>query len=212
MLLSNIYLKYIYEFMKKLLLILVLGLTSLVTFAQRAQVKFKNDIFNGVYSEVYEQPIWITYRVSCPNGTASREGMDFYTNDTIKTSDNADYADNIYDKGHLAPAADFNCDKQTLFKTFTYLNCALQNQYLNRGVWRFLELHERELAKQHADITVRIDVIFSAKSIKLPTGSTVPDGFTKTIYLNGKPFECYYFANTTPEKDKKYTDYIIKCK
>ena len=148
--------------MKKLLLILIMILPSLVIFAQRAQVKFRNDIFNGVYSEVYEQPLWVTYRVMCPNGTASREGMDFYVNDSIKTSDDQDYANNEYDKGHIAPAADFNCDKKMLFETFSYLNCALQQENLNRGVWRFLEIHERDLAKSNSNVTVRVELIFSA--------------------------------------------------
>jgi endonuclease G len=59
-----------------------------------------------------------------------------------------DYLNNVYDRGHLAPAADFNCDLATLRKTFTYLNCALQYDELNRGVWRLLEEHERVLAKK----------------------------------------------------------------
>mgnify|MGYP003342159957 CR=1 FL=1 len=200
--------------MKKTFGFLVLSILffNLSSQTLRENVKIKTKLFWIEYSERLEQPTSIQYTVICPNGTASRSGMDFYTNDSIHTSDNADYANNVYDKGHMAPAADFNCDKVTLFKTFSYLNCALQNQYLNRGVWRFLELHEREVAKQNSDVTVRIDVVFSAKSIKLATGSTVPDGFTKTIYINGKPSECYYFPNTTPEKDKKYTDYLVKCK
>ncbi len=136
--------------------------------------------------------------------------MDFYINDSIKTSDDFDYANNQYDKGHLAPAADFNCDKQMLFKAFSYLNCALQQENLNRGVWRFLELHERELAKSGAVVVVNINLSFSAKSIKLPTGATVPDGFTKTITVNGKVTEKYYFPNVAPVKGKKYPDYMIK--
>jgi len=198
--------------MKKILPLMFLGLL-LVTqqlFAQRPQAAFKNELFTGVYSEVYEQPLWITYKVLCPAGTASREGMDFYTNDSIKTSDDLDYAANEYDKGHLAPAADFNCDKKMLFQTFSYLNCALQQENLNRGIWRFLELHERELAKTGASVSVRIELIFSSKSKKLPTGATIPDGFTKIIMVNSKVIEKYYFPNTAPEKGKKYLDYSVK--
>ena len=78
--------------MKKNLLLIFFGLLLITqqAFAQRAQVAFKNELFSGVYSEVYQQPLWITYKVLCPNGKASREGMDFYTNDSIKTSDHLD--------------------------------------------------------------------------------------------------------------------------
>ena len=131
-----------------LLLIALLFSTNLIfSQALRDSVKVKTDIYEVIYSEKLEQPRFIKYEVLCPTGTASRAGMDFYTNDTIKTSDNLDYAKNLYDKGHLAPAADFNCTKDMLKKTFSYLNCALQDQYLNRGVWRMLEEYERELAK-----------------------------------------------------------------
>lgn len=200
--------------MKKQLLIIIITLFAFTQglVAQRAQVKFKNDIFSGVYSEVYQQPLWVTYNVLCPNGSASREGMDFYINDSIVTSDNLDYADNEYDKGHLAPAADFNCDKPTLLKTFSYLNCALQQENLNRGAWRFLELHERDLAKKGGVVTVKIELVFSGKSKKLPTGATIPDGFIKTISVNGVVTECYYFPNIAPPKGAKYTNYLTKCK
>lgn len=198
--------------MKKHLLLIFFGLLLITqqAVAQRIKVAFKNELFTGVYSEVYEQPLSITYKVLCPSGAASREGMDFYVNDSIKTSDDLDYANNEYDKGHLAPAADFNCDKKMLFKTFSYLNCALQQENLNRGVWRFLELHERELAKSGAVVVVSIDLAFSANSKKLSTGATVPDGFTKTITVNGKVIEKYYFPNVAPVKGKKYLDYMIK--
>ena len=74
-------------------------------FAQkRDSVRVKTPIFNVIYSEKLEQPLWMEYKVSCPGGKASRAGMDFYVNDSIHTSDALDYSNNIYDKGHLAPA------------------------------------------------------------------------------------------------------------
>ena len=164
--------------MKKLLLSLFLF--PLVVFAQRDSVYVKTDIFTAVYSEVLQQPKWVTYTVQCPNGKTPRTGMDFYTVPDIITSDNADYVDNVYDKGHCAPAADFNCTKEMLYKTFSYVNCVLQNQYLNRGVWRLLEAYERDLAAT-TGVTVKIKMVYSSNSIKLPTGATVPNGFYKII-------------------------------
>jgi DNA/RNA endonuclease G (NUC1) len=96
-----------------------------------------------------------------------------------KTSDTRDYLNNVYDRGHLAPAADFNCDLASLRKTF-YLNCALQYDELNRGVWRLLEEHERVLAKKYkVDIEVRC--VFSNKSIKLKTEQLYRMDFIKLL-------------------------------
>jgi endonuclease G len=194
--------------MRKILFALLL--TPVLATAQlRDSVRIKTDIYEVIYSEKLESPRWVKYTVLCPNGTASRSGMDFYTNDSVKTSSNEDYVKNEWDKGHMAPAADFNCDKEMLRKTFSYLNCALQNQYLNRGVWRMLEEQERVWAQKETT-TVTINLVFDKTSYRLPTGATVPNGFLKTICLekSGKKIK-FYFPNMTPTKEK-YTEYEIK--
>lgn len=168
----------------------------------RDSVYIKTDIFEIVYSETLQQPRYCKYEVLCRNGTASREGMMFYTNDTIVTSDFIDYKRNVYDKGHLAPAADFNCTTEMLYKTFTYLNCALQHQDLNRTTWKYLEEHERELSIKYPHVVIEIFCNFSKTSKVLSTKATVPDSFTKIIRY-GTNVEKYFFKNETP----KYSDY-----
>jgi len=195
--------------MKNLLLVL-LTLTTFSSFSQvlRDSIVVKTPMFEIVYSEKLEQPKFIRYTVQCPNGTASRTGMDFYVDKTIKTSDAKDYEKNPYDKGHLAPAADFNCDKETLYKTFTYLNCSLQQENLNRTTWRLLEVRERELAKTHKVVQVEIRCIFGPKSILLPTGATIPTAYRKTIKYDGVT-EVYYFKNEKP-LSTDFTKYKVK--
>mgnify|MGYP000503829731 CR=1 FL=1 len=185
--------------MKKLLLTLTFVLPLFLYGQQklRDSVFVKTDMFELVYSEKLQQPKFIRYTVQCPNGTAPRKGMDFYVCDSILTSDDKDYANNPYDKGHLAPAADFNCTSEMLYRTFTYLNCSLQQENLNRTTWRLLEVRERELAKTHKVVVVEIRCIFGPKSIKLPSGATVPTAYRKTIKYDGKT-EVYYFKNEKP--------------
>ena len=189
-------------------IILFLSLSSpIISFAQlRDSVHIKTDIYEIVYSEVLQQPKWVKYVVLCPNGTASRKGMFFYTSPDIKTSDDNDYIKNIFDKGHMAPAADFNCNKEMLHKTFSYVNCALQNQILNRTTWKYLESYERELAKLDT-VSVYIKVFFS--NIVLRTGATVPSGFYKEIRTSKHRY-CYYFKNEKP-LSLYYTKYKCNC-
>jgi endonuclease G len=196
--------------MKKMLLIILIGIIPLSIFSQklRDKVHIKTDIYEVMYSEVLEQPIWVKYTVKCPNGDASRKGMDFYTIDSVKTSDHMDYVNNIYDKGHMAPAADFNCTKEMLYKTFSYLNCSLQNQDLNRTTWRLLEARERLLANENKIVNVEIQCVFSKSSIKLSTGATIPDGYYKTIKYGNK-VEKYYFKNDKPST-MDYSKFLIK--
>ena len=188
--------------------IIVLFLLPLSLLAQlRDSVYVKTDMFELVYSEKLQQPKFIRYTVQCPNGTAPRKGMDFYVCDSILTSDDKDYANNPYDKGHLAPAADFNCTSEMLYRTFTYLNCSLQQENLNRTTWRLLEVRERDLAKTQK-VVVEIRCVYTPKSIVLPTGATVPDAYYKTIKY-GKNTEVYYFKNEKP-LTTDYTKYKIK--
>ena len=78
--------------MKKLLFVLCLLPTFLFSQTKlRDSVFFQNPIFKGMYSEVLEEPLWVEYVVKCPNGSTPRTGMDFFTVDSIKTSDNKDY-------------------------------------------------------------------------------------------------------------------------
>ena len=173
----------------------------------RDSIQIKTTIFDVVYSEKLQQPKWIEYTVLCNNGTISRKGLDFYTCDSIITSDNKDYENNEWDKGHLAPAADFNCNKNYLYQTFTYLNCVLQHEKLNRGVWRLLEAYERDLSKNYS-VYIEIRMVYSPKSKKLSTGATVPDAFIKTIRYNNIT-EIYYFKNEIPLSND-FTKYRIK--
>lgn len=195
--------------MRIFLIFILLGIIPFSIFSQslRNKVHIKSDIFEIMYSEVLEQPLWVKYKVLCPNGKASRTGMDFYTNDSIHTSDGNDYANNIYDKGHMAPAADFNCTREMLYKTFSYLNCSLQDQYLNRTTWRLLEQRERELAINNT-VNVEIILVFSANSIKLSTGATVPDAYWKIIRYGNK-VEKYFFKNEKPLYTN-YSKYLLK--
>ena len=188
--------------MKKFALTFLSFLLINVLFSQ-PNIGIETDIFYVRYSSKMEQPLFLSYTVLCPNGDASRSGLDFRLYEGVHTSDNDDYKNNEWDKGHLAPAAAFNCDRDMLKRTFTYINCALQHEGLNRGPWKELEEFERNLAKVYDEVYVTVMCHFSENSLLLPTGATVPDGFTKTITWEGKE-ECFYF----PNKDVSGTDWI----
>jgi endonuclease G len=180
--------------MKKLLLLFLFPISL---FGQlRDSVYFNNNNFIVNYSETLEGPRSIRYTVLCPTGTASRSGMEFYTEKTIKTSDHKDYEANEWDKGHMAPAASFNCNRDMLYGTFTYVNSSLQQQSLNRGVWKKLEVRERELATS-GPVRVFIRVEYPTTPVRVTTGAAIPLGYYKEIKVGNKR-ECYYFKNVAP--------------
>lgn len=189
--------------MKQLLvtfILLALG-TTIAGQDKRESVIIQTEIFKVEYNEVLEQPMWVEYTIKCPNGDASRKGLDFWEPKGVHTSDDDDYSNNIWDKGHLAPAAAFNCSKEMLKKTFSYLNSSLQHESLNRGIWNRLEGFERNLANFY-EVKVRIEVLFEGHCEVLPSGATIPSGFKKMIMWDGR-VETFIFPNS----DTKGTDW-----
>jgi endonuclease G len=125
--------------------------------------------------------------------------MDFYTEKNIKTSDANDYVKNIYDKGHLAPAASFSDNMENLKQTFSYLNCMMQDQYQNRGEWRLLEEQERKWDDTE-NLTVLITVHFDNQVKRIPTNAAIPSYIEKHIYFEGqKMWKCFVFLNEKPK-------------
>jgi endonuclease G len=156
-------------------------------------------VFEVLYSQNLEQPLWIKYRSTNRPTNVNRGTMDFYKETNIKTSDAADYAKNIYDKGHGAPAATFSDNMENLKQTFSYLNCILQDQYLNRGEWRLLEEQERKW-DDNENLTVMIKVYFDNPVKRIPTNAAIPSHLEKHIYFEkqGK-WKCFIFLNEKPK-------------
>jgi len=178
-----------------LVLPLLSGTRDVIYLDNLPNVKIKTDIYEVEYSQKYQQPLVVKYKVQCPTGDEERAGMSFKKYPGVVTSDDADYTGNVWDKGHMAPAGAFTCDATKLQSTFSYLNCALQHQSLNRGPWKELERFEKNLTKVYAFVLIEIRVHFENKPENwLKTGALVPVGFSKTIICDGEVFE-FYFPN-----------------
>ena len=175
----------------------------------RTDVRIKNNVFSVSYNETLEQPNWVEYEVRNITKKFDRGSMDFYTPKNVYTSDNEDYKNNVWDKGHMAPAAAFTDTKENLKTTFSYLNCSLQFDKLNRGAWRELEAQERAWAKQFGTLKVRIVLHFKPNHLVLPTGGHIPNGYWKHITFPNGNRECFYFPNSVPKKHR--SEYEIQC-
>ena len=175
----------------------------------RENLLIDKGIFKISYNEVYEQPNWIEYSVSNRPKNVDRVNKDFYLESGVKTSDNDDYYKNEWDKGHLAPAATFSDSEDNLNKTFSFINCAMQIDDLNRGEWAQLEQQIRDWSASLGSIKVRIELVFDSGHEVRSTGVHIPTGFWKKLtYPNGEK-ECYYFPNAPTNKN--WDNYIASC-
>ncbi|HBF88562.1 MAG TPA: DNA/RNA non-specific endonuclease [Bacteroidales bacterium] len=95
-----------------------------------------------LYDEKHEQAKWVTHIITPDiiEGNANRSN-DFRVDSMILTGSatKADYWYSGYDRGHLAPSADFRWSKKALSESYYYSNMCPQRPELNRERWAELE-------------------------------------------------------------------------
>jgi len=175
----------------------------------REEVIIENAVFKVWYSEVLEQPVKLTYTSTNRPKNVDRGNMDFHKENGVHTSDKHDYYSNPWDKGHLAPAATYSDSYNNLFTTFSYLNCTLQEQNLNRGAWRLLEQEER-VWDDEQNLTITIENIFEEGHEVLPTGGHIPTTMVKTIYFDDDG-TCRKFVFPNEKPTKPWNEYEVEC-
>ena len=175
----------------------------------RDEVIIENGVFKVWYSEVKEQPKKLVYTSTNRIKNVDRGSMNFYTEEEVQTSNNSDYYKNVWDKGHLAPAATYSDSMENLKQTFSYLNCALQDQYLNRGEWRLLEEQERKWDDQ-SNLTITVELVWDEGFEILPTGGHVPTHMIKHIYFE-ESGSCRKFVFPNAKPTKGWEEYEVDC-
>tara|TARA_B100001250_G_scaffold384557_1_gene379490 strand:+ start:6465 stop:7466 length:1002 start_codon:yes stop_codon:yes gene_type:complete len=166
-------------------------------------------IYKAWYSPKLEQPIKVSYLVLNRPNIVGREDMKFYEETNIHTSNNKDYYNNEWDKGHMAPAIHFSDSVENLKATYSYVNSALQHINLNRGAWRDLETAVRSWAENET-LFVENNILFEEGSFVLESGATVPSGFEKNIkFIESGNKKCYFFPNKST--DRGWHEYEKDC-
>jgi len=67
-----------------------------------------------------------------------------------------------FDRGHLAPDADFDYDKKALLKVYTMANIAPQESILNRKLWVKAEKYERMVAKRLGKVEIETGTMYDS--------------------------------------------------
>lgn len=109
------------------------------------------------YVEKYEQAAWVAYILQADQieGGEVRENQ-FMPDPVVKsgTAVTTDYTRSGYDRGHLAPAADFRNSYQVMKETFYMSNISPQAPQFNRGIWLEMEKMVRAWAYKYERIFV----------------------------------------------------------
>lgn len=119
------------------------------------------------YDEKHEQARWVVHMIlpDIEKGNVSRTN-DFREDPMIKngSSTKEDYWYSGFDRGHLAPSADFRWSFKALSESYFYSNMAPQRPEFNRGKWSGLE----NLIRQY--------VLVNKEPVFVVTGGVLKDG------------------------------------
>ncbi|KAF5830433.1 DNA/RNA non-specific endonuclease [Dunaliella salina] len=105
-------------------------------------------------------PKWVLEHITAEilNGSAERTNTTFFEDKGIDQwlrSRLDDYKDSGYDRGHLAPAADFRSSQKAMDQTFTLSNISPQvGQGFNRDYWARFEHFIRGVARRCQEVRV----------------------------------------------------------
>ncbi len=103
------------------------------------------------YAEPYEQAAWVAYQLTATEvrGAAEREN-DFRPDPEVSSGSATpeDYRASGYDRGHLAPAADFKFSPEVMSESFFMSNMSPQAPDFNRHIWERLESRVREWVRR----------------------------------------------------------------
>ena len=168
------------------------------------------------YSEKYEQPLWVTYRLTKEEVLSRKSSRlnDFYEDTEIKTGSAtmADYMGSGYDRGHLAPAGDMHWSDRTMLQSFAMSNMSPQHPSFNRGVWSRLERAVRRFAYSEGSVFVVTGPVFVDDDDAVTIGPNqvrVPEFFYKVIYDETPPHKMIGFIVPNKASQKHVKTYAL---
>lgn len=156
------------------------------------------------YSGIYKQPGWVSYEL-VKNDTIVCETCDRNLNFRSDKGFNfsGDYKNSGYDRGHLAPSADFRSNSIKYKSTFVYTNCSPQSPSFNRGIWRELEKYVREMIFEYDNLYIITGPILCANLNYIGKNKiAIPNYFYKVV-IGYKDEELRGFAWFIPNEGKK---------
>lgn len=164
---------------------------------------------------------YVEYQVTRENLLVKRaKRRDKFIADPILVSSNLPYVNpdeyqykfTGFQRGHLAPSADFTFSQEANDRTFVMSNMAPQTRRLNAGAWKRLEEQVRRWACGEEKLTVITGPIFHGNDPALPSGLTIPQRFFKIVIDETPPRKTVAFIHhqLDPKTTTKYREFPVE--
>jgi endonuclease G len=149
----------------------------------------KHTAFSLAYSEKHEQASWVQYKLYKSN----LESLQVLRNNKFRLDSKVstgsanlnDYKKSGYDRGHIAPCADFTYSNTTMLESFLMSNMSPQIPSFNRGKWKVLESRVREYALRYDSLLIITGPVLYSINNHATIGEnnvTIPEFYFKIIF------------------------------
>lgn len=123
-----------------------------------------------------------------------------------------DYQGTGYDRGHMAPAADFVYSAQAMSESFYMTNMMPQVPGNNRGIWKYTEELTRYWAQQRGQIYAITGTIFDGSSPTIGNGVRVPTHVYKIIIDPQRAQSIAFLFPNQKLDPKQIANYVVSIK
>ncbi|WP_226390168.1 DNA/RNA non-specific endonuclease [Penaeicola halotolerans] len=166
------------------------------------------------YDEPTEQAAWVIYKLESTELNGAAERSDNFKIDPKVSTGSAhpdDYLRSGYDRGHLAPAADFSFSETAMQESFYMSNMSPQAPSFNRGIWKKLETQVRYWASQYETLYIVTGPVFEQSPQTIGSNQVaVPTHYYKVIYdLKGPKYQAIAFIFENKKLDRPLTEFIV---
>ncbi len=167
------------------------------------------------YNEKREQPSWVAYKLTKGqlSGDKVKRTDNFKEDPMVATGSAslADYKGTGYDRGHLAPAADFAWSLETMKESFYMSNMSPQTPGFNRGIWKQLEEQVRDWAIEHNELYVVVGPLYRGKVATVGKNKVaIPTSYYKAILDISPPeVKAIGFIMPNTKSNEEIEDYVV---
>lgn len=167
------------------------------------------------YNEENEVASWVAYELTRNEVLGTSERADDFREDPMVITGSAtlsDYRSSGYDRGHLAPAADFKWSDDAMSDTFYMSNMTPQEPSFNRGIWADLEAVVRTFAYDNGIVYVVTGPVLTDGPYETIGSNevSIPKNFYKTILdYSGSERKGIAFVLPNEGSDKSLQSYAM---
>lgn len=175
-------------------------------------ISLDHSYFQIQYSKRHRLPALVQYVVTSDDLKGPGERRDNFHKDEklielgVEPVGADDYPGKLYDRGHMAPAADFNRSQAAMDATFVMSNMVPQKASLNRIAWSRLEAKVRTWICGEEKLTIFTGPVLSDKLPRLEKGISIPERFFKVIFDETPPLKSIAFIYSQSDKGNPILD------